>query len=53
LIRAEQGAAREEDVGRDYGVGKVGNLLEKWGFKIKIIINMIPIINYLKKLNIN
>ena len=23
LIRAEQGAAREEDVGADYGIGKV------------------------------
>ncbi len=27
LVRAEQGAGREEDVGRDYGVGEVRFLI--------------------------
>ena len=31
LIRAEQGAAREEDVGRDYGIGQVGEMTKENG----------------------
>lgn len=31
MIRAEQGAAREEDVGKDYGIGQVGKLGREFG----------------------